>query len=130
MSYSRFFVYICTNQKNMKKIGITFGCYYPLHQGHMDLIMRSKKENDLSFVFVCGAYDIEKFGAEWYGTIYGHELANPEGTSFKPCFFAGIKGFYKPCNQIHIGPSFEFGHNYLKQGQWHKCLYAVAKINF
>ena len=36
------------------KIGITFGGYIPLHQGHMDLIMRAKKENDMAFVVVCG----------------------------------------------------------------------------
>ena len=40
------------------KIGITFGCYAPLHQGHLDLIMRAKKENDMAFVVVCG-YDNE-----------------------------------------------------------------------
>lgn len=40
------------------KIGICFGGYNPLHQGHLDLIMRAKKENDLCFVFVCG-YDNE-----------------------------------------------------------------------
>ena len=40
------------------KIGITFGGYCPLHQGHLDLIMQAKKENDITFVFVCG-YDNE-----------------------------------------------------------------------
>ena len=39
-------------------IGICFGGYCPLHQGHLDLIMRAKKENDICFVFVCG-YDNE-----------------------------------------------------------------------
>ena len=38
----------------MQKIGITFGGYCPLHQGHLDLIMRAKKENDICFVVVCG----------------------------------------------------------------------------
>lgn len=38
------------------KVGITFGCYCPLHQGHLDEIMRAKKENDLCVVIVCG-YD-------------------------------------------------------------------------
>ena len=28
-------------------IGITFGGYVPLHQGHLDLIMQAKKENDI-----------------------------------------------------------------------------------
>ena len=40
------------------KVGITFGGYCPMHQGHLDLIMRAKKENDICFVVVCG-YDNE-----------------------------------------------------------------------
>ena len=36
------------------KIGITFGGYCPMHQGHLDLIMRAKKENDICYVVVCG----------------------------------------------------------------------------
>lgn len=40
------------------KIGITFGGYCPMHQGHLDLIMRTKKENDICYVVVCG-YDNE-----------------------------------------------------------------------
>ena len=44
-------------------VGITFGCFCPLHQGHLDLIMRAKKENDLSFVAVCG-YDGDPRGEE------------------------------------------------------------------
>ena len=42
----------------MKKIGICFGGYCPLHQGHLDVIMRAKKENDKCLVIVCG-YDNE-----------------------------------------------------------------------
>lgn len=42
-------------------IGVVFGGYCPLHQGHMDLIMRAKKENDLCYVFVCG-YDNDRGG--------------------------------------------------------------------
>ena len=34
--------------KFYEKVGITFGGFCPLHQGHLDLIMRSKKENDIS----------------------------------------------------------------------------------
>ena len=36
------------------KIWICFWTYAPLHQGHMDVIMRAKKENDKCLVFVCG----------------------------------------------------------------------------
>ena len=47
----------------MNKIGICFGGYCPLHQGHMDIIMRAKKENDICYVIVCG-YDNEPRGWE------------------------------------------------------------------
>ena len=40
------------------RIGITFGGYCPMHQGHLDLIMKAKKENDVCYVVVCG-YDNE-----------------------------------------------------------------------
>lgn len=43
------------------KIGITFGEYSPLHQGHLDVIMRAKRENDRCVVFVCG-YDNDPRG--------------------------------------------------------------------
>ena len=37
------------------KIGVVFGSFAPLHQGHLDLIMRAKKENDGGcLVIVCG----------------------------------------------------------------------------
>ena len=35
-------------------IGVCFGGYSPMHQGHLDLIMKSKKLNDITHVFVCG----------------------------------------------------------------------------
>lgn len=47
----------------MSRIGICFGGYCPLHQGHMDVIMRAKKENDYCIVIVCG-YDNEPRGWE------------------------------------------------------------------
>ena len=43
-----------------KKIGVVFGSFAPLHQGHLDLSMRAKKENDGgALVIVCG-YDGDK----------------------------------------------------------------------
>lgn len=38
----------------MSKIGICFGGYCPMHRGHLDGIIRAKKENDKVFVIVCG----------------------------------------------------------------------------
>lgn len=46
------------------KIGICFGCYCPLHQGHLDVIFQAKKECDKTFVFVCGTQTNEDRGAE------------------------------------------------------------------
>ena len=43
----------------MSKIGICFGGYCPMHRGHLDSIMRAKKENDKVYVIVCG-YDNEE----------------------------------------------------------------------
>ena len=45
----------------MVKVGICFGGYCPMHQGHLDIIMRAKKENDICFVIVCG-FDGEERG--------------------------------------------------------------------
>ena len=42
-------------------IGICFGGYSPMHQGHLDLIMKSKKLNDITHVIVCG-YDDDPRG--------------------------------------------------------------------
>lgn len=43
-----------------KKVGVVFGSFAPLHQGHLDLIYRAKKENDGgAIVIVCG-YDGDK----------------------------------------------------------------------
>ena len=44
-------------------IGICFGGYCPLHRGHLDLIMESKKKNNLNYVVVCG-YDGDSRGQE------------------------------------------------------------------
>jgi NadR type nicotinamide-nucleotide adenylyltransferase len=38
-----------------EKVGVVFGSFAPLHQGHLDCIMRAKKENDGGcIVIVCG----------------------------------------------------------------------------
>ncbi|WQJ53836.1 MAG: nicotinamide-nucleotide adenylyltransferase [Wendovervirus sonii] len=37
-----------------KKIGLCYGGYCPMHQGHLDLIMKAKKENDICVIVVCG----------------------------------------------------------------------------
>lgn len=45
---------------NGESIGVVFGSFAPLHQGHLDLIMRAKRENDGGcIVIVCG-YDGDK----------------------------------------------------------------------
>lgn len=46
-----------------KTLGICFGGYCPLHQGHMDVIMEAKKQNDACYVIVCG-YNNEPRGWE------------------------------------------------------------------
>ncbi|MBE6149081.1 MAG: hypothetical protein E7167_06345 [Firmicutes bacterium] len=40
-------------------IGLVFGCFCPLHQGHLDIIMRAKKENDYCVV-ICAGYDNDR----------------------------------------------------------------------
>jgi NadR type nicotinamide-nucleotide adenylyltransferase len=43
-----------------KSVGVVFGSFAPLHQGHLDLIMRAKKENDGGCVVVVCGYDGDK----------------------------------------------------------------------
>lgn len=47
--------YIYQKPLDGESIGVVFGSFAPLHQGHLDLIMRAKKENDGGcIVIVCG----------------------------------------------------------------------------
>ena len=43
-----------------KRVGVVFGSFAPLHQGHLDLIMRAKKENDAGVIVICCGYDGDK----------------------------------------------------------------------
>lgn len=43
-----------------KSIGVVFGSFCPLHQGHLDMIMRAKKENDGGCVVVVCGYSGDK----------------------------------------------------------------------
>jgi NadR type nicotinamide-nucleotide adenylyltransferase len=43
-----------------KSVGIVFGSFAPLHQGHLDLIMRAKKENDGGCLVISCGYDGDK----------------------------------------------------------------------
>ena len=72
---------------NMKKIGICFGGYCPLHQGHMDVIMKAKKENDICYVIVCG-YDNEPRGWEINLNLFER--------------YCLIKNFFKDDEQIRV----------------------------
>ena len=49
-------------QKPLKgnSVGVVFGSFAPLHQGHLDLIMRAKKENDGGCVVIVCGYDGDK----------------------------------------------------------------------
>lgn len=53
---------ICQWQKPLKgnSIGIVFGSFAPLHQGHLDVIMRAKKENDGGCIVIVSGYDGDK----------------------------------------------------------------------
>ncbi len=42
------------------KIGVVFGSFAPLHQGHLDLIMQAKKQNDGGCIVVVCGYDGDK----------------------------------------------------------------------
>ena len=41
------------------RIGITFGCFIPLHKGHMAMISKSRVLDDITIIAVCG-YDEDR----------------------------------------------------------------------
>ena len=43
-----------------KSVGVVFGSFAPLHQGHLDLIMQAKKENDGGCIIIVCGYDGDK----------------------------------------------------------------------
>ena len=43
----------------MAKVGIVFGCFIPMHTGHLKMIDRSITENDVTILGVCG-YDDDR----------------------------------------------------------------------
>lgn len=69
------------------KVGICFGGYCPMHRGHLDLIMRSKKENDKCVIVVCG------FESEPRGQEIGLEISKREQL---------IRQFFKEDEQIVV----------------------------
>lgn len=47
-----------------KTIGVVFGTFAPLHQGHLDMIMRAKKENDGGVLVICCGNNTDDKGCE------------------------------------------------------------------
>ena len=57
---------IITYQKKLtgKRVGIVFGTFAPMHQGHLDVIMRAKKECDGGCVVIVDGRDDAEIAAE------------------------------------------------------------------
>lgn len=53
---------IVTYQKKLKgkTVGIVFGTFAPMHQGHLDVIMRAKKENDAGCIVIVDGRDNDR----------------------------------------------------------------------
>lgn len=47
-----------------KTVGIVFGTFAPLHQGHLDMIYRAKKENDAGVIVVCCGNETDDKGCQ------------------------------------------------------------------
>lgn len=47
-----------------KRVGVIFGTFAPLHQGHLDMIMRAKKENDGGVLIICCGNNTDDKGCE------------------------------------------------------------------
>lgn len=47
-----------------ESVGVVFGTFAPLHQGHLDIIMRAKKENDGGVLVICCGNETDDKGCQ------------------------------------------------------------------
>lgn len=57
-------IYTYQKQLNGNQIGVVFGTFAPLHQGHLDLIMRAKKECDDGCIVIVDGRDSDRGGSK------------------------------------------------------------------